>query len=51
MDFTALNHASFKLLDDAVTDWSTLVRHLEDLKKDAEGNICTRPPTPPTGPV
>jgi hypothetical protein len=39
MDFAALYHASFKLLDDAVTDWSTLVRHLEDLKKDAEGNL------------
>ncbi|MFE1196489.1 hypothetical protein ACFW6E_27615 [Streptomyces olivaceoviridis] len=39
MDFNALYHANFKLLDDAVTDWSTLVKHLEDLKKDAEDGL------------
>ncbi|MGW2710936.1 hypothetical protein ACWC4J_18390 [Streptomyces sp. NPDC001356] len=39
MDFNALYHANFKLLDDAVTDWSTLVGHLVDLKKDAEDGL------------
>ncbi|MEV6839684.1 hypothetical protein AB0N17_35185 [Streptomyces sp. NPDC051133] len=39
MDFHALYHANFKLLDDAVTDWSTLVKHLADLKKDAEDDL------------
>lgn len=39
MDFNALYHANFKLLDDAVTDWSTLVKHLADLKKDAEDSL------------
>ncbi|MBL1108059.1 hypothetical protein JK361_26300 [Streptomyces sp. 5-8] len=39
MDFNALYHANFKLLDDAVTDWSTLVKHLVDLKKDAEDDL------------
>jgi hypothetical protein len=39
MDFNALYHANFKLLDDAVSDWSTLVKHLADLKKDAEDDL------------
>ncbi|WP_416986082.1 hypothetical protein [Streptomyces sp. T028] len=39
MNFDALYHANFKLLDDAVTDWSTLVRNLEQLKKDAEDEL------------
>ncbi|MFI0232858.1 hypothetical protein [Streptomyces sp. NPDC017086] len=39
MDFNALYHANFKLLDDAVADWSTLVKHLADLKKDAEDGL------------
>ncbi|MEU6668215.1 hypothetical protein [Streptomyces sp. NPDC046727] len=39
MNFNALYHANFKLLDDAVTDWSTLVKHLADLKKDAEDSL------------
>ncbi|MFF0465072.1 hypothetical protein [Streptomyces mexicanus] len=39
MDLDTLRHANFKLLDDAVTDWSTLVRHLEDLKKDADNGL------------
>jgi hypothetical protein len=39
MDFNALYHANFKLLDDAVSDWSALVKHLADLKKDAENDL------------
>ncbi|SOD82747.1 hypothetical protein [Streptomyces sp. Ag109_G2-15] len=39
MDFNALFHANFKLLDDAVTDWRTLVKQLEELKKDAEDSL------------
>ncbi|MFC9283639.1 hypothetical protein [Streptomyces collinus] len=39
MDFSALYHANFKLLDDAVNDWSTLVKHLAGLKKDAEDDL------------
>ncbi|MEU0337199.1 hypothetical protein [Streptomyces sp. NPDC006193] len=39
MDFNTLYHANFKLLDDAVSDWSTLVKHLADLKKDAEDHL------------
>jgi hypothetical protein len=40
MDLDALRHANFKLLDDAITDWSTLVRHLNDLKTDAENGLA-----------
>ncbi|MFD8914856.1 hypothetical protein [Streptomyces sp. NPDC059575] len=39
MDFNALYHANFALLDDAVTDWSTLIKHLAELKKDAEDGL------------
>ncbi|MFE0739119.1 hypothetical protein, partial [Streptomyces sp. NPDC058855] len=39
MDLSALHHANFKLLDDAVTEWSTLVRHLDQLQKDAENEL------------
>ncbi|MFF0159546.1 hypothetical protein ACFYRY_18720 [Streptomyces sp. NPDC005263] len=39
MDLDALHHANFNLLDEAVTDWSTLVKHLEQLKKDAENEL------------
>ncbi|MGW0207955.1 hypothetical protein ACWDZ8_19825 [Streptomyces sp. NPDC003233] len=39
MDFDALFHANFKLFNDAITDWSTLVKNLEDLKKDAEDGL------------
>ncbi|QIJ65063.1 DUF6571 family protein [Streptomyces sp. JB150] len=39
MDFGTLRDANFKLLDDAVKDWSTLVKHLETLKKDAEDEL------------
>ncbi|MDL5204131.1 DUF6571 family protein [Streptomyces sp. ALI-76-A] len=39
MRLDTLLHANFTLLDDAVTDWSTLVNHLEGLKKDAEEGL------------
>ncbi|MEV0240016.1 hypothetical protein AB0I06_08830 [Streptomyces sp. NPDC050674] len=39
MNLETLRDANFKLLDDAVTDWSTLVKHLETLKKDAEEEL------------
>ncbi|WP_405920264.1 DUF6571 family protein [Streptomyces longwoodensis] len=39
MNFETLFHANFSLLDDAVTDWATLVRNLGELKKDAETNL------------
>lgn len=39
MELEALQHANFKLLDDAVSEWSTLIRHLEQLKKDAENEL------------
>jgi hypothetical protein len=39
MDFEALRHANFALLDDAITDWGTLVRNLETLKTDAENGM------------
>lgn len=39
MDLDTLRHANFKLLDDAVTDWSLLVSHLAELKKDAENSL------------
>ncbi|MER6157633.1 hypothetical protein ABT147_19125 [Streptomyces sp. NPDC001868] len=39
MQLDTLLHASFTLLDDAVTDWSTLVDRLDDLKKDAEDGL------------
>ncbi|MFB7089986.1 hypothetical protein [Streptomyces sp. NPDC056296] len=39
MELEALRDANFKLIDDAVTDWSTLVGSLEELKKDAEDNL------------
>ncbi|MDX3695342.1 hypothetical protein PV726_34395 [Streptomyces europaeiscabiei] len=39
MQLDTLLHASFTLLDDAVTDWSTLVDRLEELKKDAEDGL------------
>ncbi|WP_282795847.1 DUF6571 family protein [Streptomyces sp. CC224B] len=35
MDYDALRWANFKLLDDAVSDWSLLVDHLERLERDA----------------
>jgi hypothetical protein len=39
MDLDTLRNANFKLLDDAVKDWSTLVKNLETLKKDAEDEL------------
>ncbi|WP_338701169.1 hypothetical protein V2W30_29280 [Streptomyces sp. Q6] len=39
MDLDALRFANFKTLDDAVADWSLLVRHLSDLKKQAEEGL------------
>ncbi|MBZ9638496.1 DUF6571 family protein [Streptomyces sp. PSKA30] len=39
MDLDTLRNANFKLLDDAVKDWSTLVNDLETLKKDAQDEL------------
>ncbi|MFJ5264639.1 hypothetical protein ACIQAC_29695 [Streptomyces sp. NPDC088387] len=39
MDLDALRNANFSLLDEAVSDWSTLVKHLETLKKNAEDEL------------
>lgn len=39
MELDTLRDANFKLLDDAVEDWSTLVKSLGELKKDAEDNL------------
>ncbi|MFE2988186.1 hypothetical protein [Streptomyces sp. NPDC059262] len=39
MDFDALHHASFKLLDDAVGDWDLLVGKLEKLETQAEDGL------------
>ncbi|MCQ4210991.1 hypothetical protein [Streptomyces longispororuber] len=39
MDFDALYHANFKLLDDAVTDWGHLVDNLLTLKTKAEDGL------------
>ncbi|KOT34533.1 hypothetical protein ADK41_26200 [Streptomyces caelestis] len=39
MEIDTLRDANFALLDDAVDDWSTLVKSLEGLKKDAEDDL------------
>ncbi|MGW6360346.1 hypothetical protein ACWFR5_35585 [Streptomyces sp. NPDC055092] len=39
MDFDALYHAKFKLLDDAVGDWGLLVGNLEKLETQAEDGL------------
>jgi hypothetical protein len=39
MELEALRDANFKLVDDALTDWSTLVGSLAEMKKDAEDNL------------
>jgi hypothetical protein len=39
VDLDALRFANFSLIDEAVTDWSTLVRNLEDLQKQAEEGL------------
>ncbi|PAZ14870.1 hypothetical protein CLM62_16760 [Streptomyces sp. SA15] len=39
MDFDALRNADFSQLDDAVDDWSTMVKDLETLKEEAEKGL------------
>ncbi|MGX4690414.1 hypothetical protein [Streptomyces sp. JNUCC 63] len=39
MDLDALRFANFKLLDDAIEDWSLIVRNLEKLAEDAEKGL------------
>jgi hypothetical protein len=39
MDLDALRKADFSLLDDAVDDWSTMVKDLETLKEEAEKGL------------
>ncbi|GAB2937980.1 DUF6571 family protein [Streptomyces heilongjiangensis] len=39
MDLDALRFASFKLLDDAIEDWSTTVRNLAELKEAADKGL------------
>ncbi|MEU0895755.1 hypothetical protein [Streptomyces massasporeus] len=39
MDLDALREADFSLLDDAVDDWSTMVKDLETLKEEAEKGL------------
>ncbi|WP_406106297.1 hypothetical protein OG698_28345 [Streptomyces sp. NBC_01003] len=39
MDFDALYHANFKMLDDAVGDWNLLVGNLEKLETQAEDGL------------
>ncbi|WP_432067269.1 DUF6571 family protein [Streptomyces sp. C10-9-1] len=39
MELETLRFANFALLDEAVTDWTTLVRSLETLKQDADDGL------------
>ncbi|MFE2292339.1 hypothetical protein [Streptomyces sp. NPDC059452] len=39
MNFETLRFARFGLLDQAITDWSTLVSHLGELKRDANDGL------------
>jgi hypothetical protein len=39
VNFDALQSANFKLLDDAVEDWSLIARNLEKLSRDAEKGL------------
>ncbi|MEK8145073.1 hypothetical protein NKH18_37360 [Streptomyces sp. M10(2022)] len=39
MDLETLRFAKFGLLDEAITDWSTMVTNLVDLEKDARGGL------------
>ncbi|GGY35933.1 hypothetical protein [Streptomyces omiyaensis] len=39
MDFEALHSANFKLLDDTVGDWTSMLTKLEALKKDAHDGL------------
>ncbi|MEU5577564.1 DUF6571 family protein [Streptomyces huasconensis] len=40
MDLETLRFANFKLLDDAVSDWSRMVTNLEDLKEAADKGLA-----------
>ncbi|GGU65043.1 DUF6571 family protein [Streptomyces lavendofoliae] len=42
MDFEALHSASFKLLDDTVGDWTSMLTRLAELKKDAQEGLHSR---------
>lgn len=42
MDFEALHSANFKLLDDVVTDWTSMLTKLADLEKDAKNGLQVR---------
>lgn len=39
MDFEALHSANFKLLDDTVTDWTSMLTKLKELEKDAREGL------------
>ncbi|MFC4612283.1 hypothetical protein ACFO9E_31705 [Streptomyces maoxianensis] len=39
MDFEALHSANFKLLDDTVTDWTSVITKLKELEKDAREGL------------
>ncbi|MFJ4872489.1 hypothetical protein [Streptomyces sp. NPDC088757] len=39
MDFEALHSANFKLLDDTVSDWTSMLAKLQSLKKDAHDGL------------
>ncbi|MER7110942.1 DUF6571 family protein [Streptomyces sp. NPDC000229] len=39
MDLDTLRFAKFGLLDEAITDWTTLISKLEDLKRDADDGL------------
>ncbi|MFC8918971.1 hypothetical protein ACFT5C_24725 [Streptomyces sp. NPDC057116] len=42
MDFEALHSANFTLLDDTVSDWTSMLTKLETLKRDAEEGLYGR---------
>ncbi|MET7622345.1 hypothetical protein [Streptomyces sp. NPDC005408] len=42
MDFEALHSANFKLLDDRVTDWTSMLTKLKELEKDAREGLRGR---------
>ncbi|MFF8954570.1 hypothetical protein [Streptomyces sp. NPDC014894] len=42
MDLDALRHANLTLLDEAITDWSTMITNLEDLEKGAREGLRGR---------
>ncbi|NUK37278.1 hypothetical protein HRW14_24710 [Streptomyces lunaelactis] len=39
MDFEALHSANFKMLDDTVTDWTSMLTKLKELEKDAREGL------------